>query len=163
MTEIWKQIDGGPYEISNLGALRRTEQGGTYPAGFYLRPIRYRATTGYSLRINGRNIFVRLSTLMKQHHYGSEPLPMEELNQMRDERNMELRAKNGGPKRPRKQTTYLQACKGQSRRCTTCGKLTNNYRCADCWTAIRGEADTYYGEQDMSGYGSVAAGYKGGF
>ena len=162
MTEIWKQLDGGPYEISNLGCLRRTEQGGTYPAGFYLRPIRYRATTGYSLRINGRSIFVRLSTLMRQHHYGSEPLPMEELNQMRSVRNDELRAKNG-LKHPREQTTYLRVYQGKSRRCATCGRPTNNYRCADCWTAIRGEADTYYGEQDMSGYGSVAAGYKGGF
>ena len=162
MKEVWKQINGGPYEISNLGCLRRTEQGGTYPAGFYLRPIRYRATVGYSLRIDGRNIFVRLSTLMKQHHGGSEPLPADRLNQLRDERNMGLRAKNG-LKRPREQTTYLRAYQGKSRRCATCGRPTNNYRCADCWTAIRGEADTYYGEQDMSGYGSVAAGYKGGF
>ena len=140
MTEIWKQIDGGPYEISNLGSLRRTEQGGTCPAGFYLRPIRYRAATGYSLRLNGRNIFVRLRTLMRQHHYGSEPLSMEELDQMRKARNAELREKNG-LKHPRKQTTYPRAHQGKSRSCTTCGRPTNNYRCDKCWTAIRGEAD----------------------
>ena len=41
MSETWKAIDGWPYEVSDLGRVRRTERGGgrgSWPAGRPLRP-----------------------------------------------------------------------------------------------------------------------------
>jgi len=153
--EKWVQIEGGPYEINQAGIVRRTKKGGSYPKNFCLRAIKNRRHIGYCLVLNGTNRFYSIEYLMRKYHDGAEHLPKMKLDSIRIQRNQDLRDQNGnGRQRPQQYTAANRSYRNapKKRKCATCGKSTDNYRCETCWARLRGDVDTNY---DAAEYGAA--------
>ena len=159
----WKPIYHA-YELNQTGMVRRTKAGGNKRAGYFIKPGKGATVSAVYMLVNqnGKRIQASVRSLIKQT-WGIDVTVgkkwREEAQRLVQECNEQ---QNPGLVRQNKWAhKKLHKPAPKERRCTTCGRPTTDYRCAECWLAIRGEVTEDYTTQypGRSAYAGAATLY----
>jgi NUMOD4 motif/HNH endonuclease len=115
MSECWKPIEGWPYEVSDLGRVRRTVSRGSGKAGQIIQP--FKSKRGYlvfRLSHDCKRRFSMLSRLVLEAHIGPPPTPRHQANHKNGVRtdnrlkNLEWRTPSGNVRHARDELSLAQ-------------------------------------------------------
>ena len=155
MAEKWLKIEGSRnYEVSTWGRVRKRHR----TRYFFIQPSQY---GGYYISDGARKVYSPLASLLTDV---SEVKPVDEILALNARDNCAPEYRNLPDTGKRKYVASGVAKTGKMRydaplatlrECNTCGELTYQWRCEECWAEINarngieedmGHPDDYYGQ-----------------